>query len=134
MKAMSQNRLRKRLVTYELSFPRGLETDSVVSFVSGLSGLLLPWWRRLVTTAPVVILEIRATSKGVEHHLSVPESWHQYIENLMQASIPSVRFEPCSIQEPSVVHGTEYRLTNAQRELRVTPAALSQKLLSNLQP
>ena len=133
VKVGNSYRLHRSLVAYRLQFPRGLEAEHVESLIGGLSGMLLPWWRRWAVT-PTVIIELRASGTGVRHTVLVPSSWHRTLENLMQAAVPSVRFERCPVPMLTVAHAAEYRLTNAQRELRVSPASLSLKLLSSLQP
>src|ERR1039457_1076785 len=79
LKFAQREQLGRELVTYRLVFPRGLEADAVGAFVDGLSGLLLPWWKRWLVV-PVVTGMVTASSTGIEHFVSVPERWSTAIE------------------------------------------------------
>ena len=124
-------------VTYRLSFPAGLEEAAVLEFVSGLSGLLMPWWRQL-SNQPVVTFEVLATAAGLEHRLAVPCSCQALVTAAMTAHIPSVRYtqveDPSQTDHEGVRIGAEYRTSSNQRLLRTEVAALSSGLLSSLQP
>lgn len=132
-KAGELRRLRSQLVTFQLTFPRALEAEGVTQFLSGLSGLLLPWWRRWLVT-PFISAEIHASPGGIEHYLLVPGGWDQAIENLLQASAPAVRYQRVERPDVPVSFSAEYRLNTSQRPLRIDAPALSRKLLTNLQP
>lgn len=124
-------------VVYQLTFPSGLEAEPVIRFLSGLSGLLLPWWRRWIYQ-PVVALEVIATHTGIRHQLVAPESVAPRLEAALTAHLPSVRYE--RVADRALLGGTghalaaEYRLSTSQRLLRVEPGELSAGLLSSLQP
>jgi hypothetical protein len=126
-------RVRKTLVAYRLTFPRGLAVDAVEAFIGGLSGFLLPWWKRWLIT-PYAVLEVHANSNGIIHYLLVPEQWAAAAENLMQACIPSMRYESADLPFAVLTVGTELRLTDHRRSLRVDAADTSAKLLASLQP
>jgi hypothetical protein len=126
-------RQRRSLVAYRLGFPRGLEAEAVESFISGVSSLLPPWWKRWLLS-PYVSLETHATARGITHYLLVPKQWARAVEGLLQASVPSVRYEPVEMPFAVLNIGAEYRLSDHQRAIRVEPADLSAKLLAHLQP
>jgi hypothetical protein len=126
-------RQRQTLVAYRLSFPKGLKAEDVVSCLSGLSGLLLPWWRRW-GALPHVVIETLADAAGIRFQVLVPEHWAPTLENILQASLPAVRFERAETQTLPVKLGAEYRLSANGRSLTVDAAALSAKLLHGLQP
>jgi len=125
--------LQRSLKTYRLSFPRRLEAKDVESFLDGLSGLLLPWWRRWLTS-PFVILETHADRDGIEHFLLVPEAWEQTVKGLLQANLPGVRFTPTELPDARPRLGAEYRLTSNQRGLGGEAGATSARLLASLHP
>ena len=125
--------MRSHLVAYRLHFPRGLDAKDEVTALAGFSGLLLPWWRRWLAT-PFVSLEVHANSKGISHHLIVPEGYARSIESVLSAAVPSVRFEPEDVPDMAVRQAIEYQLTSNDRPLSIDPAALSVGLLSTLQP
>lgn len=133
LKAGEQRALRVSLVAYRLHFPRELETDVVQSLLSGLSGLLPPWWKRWLVS-PFVVLEVVADSSGVDHQLLVPTSWANAVGKLLQASTPSVGYEPMTPSSLRCRVAAEYRLSTSARPLRVDAADLSAKLLASLQP
>lgn len=121
------------ITAYKLRFPKGLEVAGVESFLAGLSGLLLPWWKRWLVT-PYVVVEVHATARGIEHFVVVPEAWAKAVENVLQASVPSVRYEPTPLPFAVLNVGAEYRLSTSLRPLRVDAAGMSARLLSSLQP
>lgn len=126
-------RVRQSLVAYRLTFPKGLKAEDVMSCLGGFSGLLLPWWRRF-GVAPYVVLETLADARSIRHRALVPERWAQVLENVLQASVPSVRFERAEAESDPVMVGAEYRLSARGRALTVDAEALSAKLLFGLQP
>jgi hypothetical protein len=133
-KAVAAERQRQSLVAYRLSFPKGLAAEDVVSCLSGLSGLLLPWWRRWGALPHVVIETVADAKGGIRHQVLVPEHWAPTLENILQASLPAVRFERAEIETLPIKLGAEYRLSAHGRSLTVDAAALSAKLLHSLQP
>lgn len=133
VKATEQHRLRSSMVAYRLSFPRDLEADAVASVLAGCSGLLLPWWRRWLLS-PYVALEVHADQSGIHHYLAVPEDWAAAVCNILQASVPAVRFEPVELPQIDVRTTAEYRLSSHERPLLVDAPGLSAKLLASLQP
>jgi hypothetical protein len=132
-RVIAAERQRQTLVAYRLSFPKELKAEDVVSCLSGLSGLLLPWWRRC-GALPHVVIETLADSTGIRHQVLVPEHWAPSLENILQASLPAVRFERAETKTLPVKLGAEYRLSAHGRSLTVDAAALSAKLLHGLQP
>jgi hypothetical protein len=133
LKLSWREQLKREVVSLQLAFPRGLKPEDVESFIDGLSGLLLPWWRRWLTV-PVVTFDILATASGIEHYLSVPRRFAPAIENLLQAAVPAVRFTPADLPEAPVAAAAEYGLSTSLRPLRIEAASLSTKLLTSLQP
>ena len=133
VKAIAEAQLRASLCAYRLTFPRGLEPDAAIQALSGFSGLLLPWWRRWLST-PFVSLEVHADHVGVSHHLVVPTRYARTIEDVLASALPSVRYEPEDVPATAVTRGVEYRLTSNDRPLHVDPAAVSVGLLATLQP
>jgi hypothetical protein len=123
----------QRLVAYRLSFPKNLAAEDVMSALAGFSGLLLPWWRRW-GVLPHVVLETHADVRGIRYQVLVPEHWAPVVENVLEASVPSVRFERAEAETPALTVGAEYRLSARGRTLDVDAEALSAKLLFSLQP
>ncbi len=133
LRSVEVRRIRKSIIAYRLSFPRGLEAESVESFLSGLSGLLLPSWKRWLI-CPFVSIEVHATSRGIDHFVLVPKRWSANIEILLQAALPSIRYTATKLPFLPLTVGAEYRISDHQRSLRVEPASINAKLLSSLQP
>jgi energy-coupling factor transporter ATP-binding protein EcfA2 len=133
VKAAEQARLRSRLVAYRLRFPRNLEADAVQGALAGLSGLLLPWWRRWLATS-FVSLETHASARGIEHFVIMPAAWSRSVENVLQASVPAVRFEPCDLPVMPLRTAVQYRLNDHNRPLLVDAPGVSGRLLTSLQP
>jgi Type IV secretory system Conjugative DNA transfer len=133
LKAAERRRTADNLVAYRLSFPRGLDAAEVTSLLTGFSGFLLPWWSRWLRT-PFCSLEVHATSKGISHVLIVPTSWARTAENILQASVPSVRFDRIEMPGTVVRTAAEYSLSSHQRALFTDATGISAKLLASLQP
>jgi hypothetical protein len=133
IKVFGRLSLNSSLVAYRLTFPRNLDVDAVVSAMAGISGLLLPWWRRWLSS-PFLSLEIHADRTGIRHYLVVPETWGQSATNILQASLPAVRFEPTDVPGMALRTAAEYRMSSHDRQLNVDAVGLSARLLANLQP
>lgn len=133
MRHVASLEMRRRLVAYRLRFPRGLEAEGVINALSGVTGLLLPWWKRWLAS-PYVSLEVHATKEGIAHYLVVPERYARSIESTLASAVPSVRFEPAEVPSINARRAVEYGLSSNDRPLSVNPAAVSVSLLSTLQP
>lgn len=133
MRAAESKRQRRTLVAYRLKFPRGLEAEAVEAFLGGLSGLLLPWWKRWLVS-PYVSIEVHASPSGIHHFLLVPRSWASAVEDILQASMPSVRYESVDLPFAVLNIGAEYALSDHRRPVRTNAASMNAKLLASLQP
>lgn len=133
VKAAEAERLRRSLVAFELRFPRGLDGALVRDFLSGVTGMLPPWWRRWLVW-PFIVCETVADSSGIVHRLLVPAAWSAVVENVLQSSMPGVRYERVPLPARRVSSAVSYRLSTSTRALRVDAAALSSRLLTSLQP
>ena len=110
-----------------------MKVEEVENFLDGLTGMLLPWWRRWLVS-PFVVLEAQADESGIRHHLLVPGDWERSVLGLLSANLPGVRFTPCEIPNTTVVIGSEYRLTSNQRQVGGEASATSSRLLASLHP
>jgi hypothetical protein len=133
MRAAESKRQRRSLVAYQLKFPRGLEPEGVEAFLGGLSGLLLPWWKRWLVS-PYVSLEVHAGSSGISHFLLAPAGWASAVEGTLQASLPSVRYESVDLPFGVLTVGAEYKLSDHRRSVRMESSSMNAKLLASLQP
>jgi hypothetical protein len=130
---VERSSLRRSLVCLSLRFPRDVDPRAVESFLVGLTGLLPPWWRRWLAT-PFVVLEVEARASVIAHRLWVPASWSTAIEQLLQSTMPGVRFEPVDASSEPMRFAAEYGLSTRRRPLRVDTIGISSKLLTSLQP
>ncbi|MGD0082037.1 MAG: type IV secretory system conjugative DNA transfer family protein [Acidimicrobiales bacterium] len=128
MRAAESTRQRRSLVAYQLKFPRGLEPEGVEAFLGGLSGLLLPWWKRWLAS-PYVSLEVHASSSGISHFLLAPAGWASAVEGTLQASLPSVRYESVDLPFAVLTIGAEYKLSDHRRSVRMESSSMNAKLL-----
>lgn len=133
----SARQLQAGAATYRLQFPADLGRDPVTDFLTSLSGLLLPWWRRWIVQ-PVVTFEVRATDRGIEHYLVVTPGVDGAIEAALTAHLPSVRYQQVvdssNNHDDVIAIGAEYRTSTNQRSLRSNVESLSAGLLSSIQP
>lgn len=122
------------LESFDLQFARDLRPESVVSFISSLTGLLLPWWRRIFGM-PAVVISISADANGITHRLLVPKSITGFVLAQLRAALPAVRVTPTPLDSPQLARACELRLTTNRRPLRVQqPASVTSALLATLQP
>lgn len=132
VKYLTRRRLMTSVVGLGLSFPRDLDDEGVRQFLGGISGLLLPWWKRWAMT-PFVTLEVVADNTTIEHYLYVASVWLNVVEAMLRSSLPSVRYSRIDrdLASSSTV-GVEYALSANSRPLRVYAVDLSGKLLTVL--
>lgn len=128
-----RRQLMKSLTAVRLSFPRSLELEAVENFLAGLSGLLLPWYRRWLAV-PFIVLETDADEAGIRHYLITPESWQHSVLAILTANLPGVRFTPTDMPSRPLQVGAEYRLSNNSRQLAGDAAPSSSTLLASLHP
>jgi len=133
LRLANRRRVQSSLQAFELSFPRGLKVEEVEAFLDGLTGMLLPWFRRWLTN-PYVVLEAEADEKSIRHYLLVPAAWERSVLGLLSANLPGVRFSACTAPSVDVAIGSEYRLTTNGREVGGEAAAASSRLLASLHP
>ncbi|MFL6137400.1 MAG: type IV secretory system conjugative DNA transfer family protein [Frankiaceae bacterium] len=120
-------------VVLGLRFPGEFDAATVEAFLVALTGLLPPWWRRLVVQ-PVITFELLADADGVTHRLVVPQAAQEYVERALQAHAPSVRVEPVTDTAWTPSYAVEYRATTPNRPLRVDPTGIASGLLAAVQP
>jgi DNA helicase HerA-like ATPase len=120
---------------YSLRFPRDLEPARIVRFIAGLSGVTPPWWQRPFRS-PAVVLEARATDKGIEHFLVVPESLEPVVVSHLRAALPGVRLTTIEESEPPrPTLAAELALSVNAPPLRVDqPQAMAAAILASLHP
>ncbi len=122
-----------RPVIYELRFPASLTADDVETFLASLTGLLPPWWKRIVRQ-PVVGFELVVTNSAVRHRLVVPPAVEGQLTSALQAHIPSVRYEAVPDATWTPRQAAEYRTTTDDRPLRTDPVGIAAGLLTSVQP
>jgi hypothetical protein len=128
-------RLRAVHRVYLLRFPRDLDPKRVVQFLAGLAGLMPPWWQRPITT-PVVAFETRATERGIDHYLIVPEPLEPVVISHLRAALPGVRLTAAeSGTSPRPTLAAELGLSTSARPLRVDqPQGEAAAILASLHP
>lgn len=89
-------RLQSGASSHRLTFPAELEADGVERLLASLTGLLWPWWRRLISQ-PAVVFEVRADVTGITHYLTVPPAVDGQVASALQAHLPGVRTEPVEL-------------------------------------
>ena len=117
-----------------LTFPRDTKPEQIVAFARSLSGLLPPWWRRLLGT-PALIFEVVADEHGIRHHLIAPPAQADYVLAQLQAALPGTRIEPEALHPLEVHAAAELRVSSRRVPLRTDqPEATVAGLLATLQP
>lgn len=122
-------------MAYQLRFPRGLQAQSVTAFVTGLSGLVAPWYAQPFV-ARAVVFEVSASASGIEHYILMPRSLAPLVLASLRAALPSVGVRPDHSYQPMVAAvAAELGLSDHGRTLAVDQAAaIGAAILASLQP
>lgn len=127
----------KRLETYELRLPSGLEVSAVQQWLANVAAATHPPRLSLLPLLPVG-LEVTATSRGIRYHLLLPAQSAEKLLAGLRAAIPGVRIsEPAGYlaTRPWFRVAAELKLTSHRRPLGFTRAeGVSAALLASLQP
>jgi hypothetical protein len=125
----------QELVTYVLTFPRGLDVQAVIAFLEGLSGIVARRYERPFVVRAVVF-ETSATAAGIVHRLVVPRSLAHVVMSALRAALPSVSARPddgYQMQRP--VMAAELGISDHGRTLATNHAGvISNAILAALQP
>ncbi len=134
LRSVEQRNATLTMETYRLRFPRDADPSAAVQFVTGLTGLRPPWFRRWLYV-PSVVLEVRATRGRIEHVLIAPRRATDTVLSHLRASLPSIRIDGPLNESPTVSRGTVLGLTSTRRPLRTdNPTAVASALLTSVQP
>lgn len=123
------------LITYRLTFSRGLAPDAVTRLIVALSGLAVEQAQRGLRYRGVVF-ETVATGDGISHELAVAESDLPTVLAALRAHVPEVLAERVESRHSARLQvGVSLGMTSRWHELDATdPAAVSRGMLSTLQP
>ena len=118
----------------KLTFPRGLRPEQAVDALRALSGLLPPWWRRLLGS-PTVTLEHIATATGIEHVLRVPRARAEFVLSSLRAALPGLRITERPAEErPRLTLARELRVVGVGTLRTKAATATNAGVLAALQP
>lgn len=99
-----------------------------------LTGLLPPWWRRLLG-APTVTLEVHGSASGIEHVLVVNSGSAGHVVGALRAALPGLRFEELAERPVMPLDVGRELVPRGQGSLRVTAAKdTTAGVLAALQP
>ena len=127
----------KSLVAFRLSLPANLTLDDVAYWLSSVNAAIhAP--RFSLLPAPPIVIEVRSTSRGIEHVIAVPKNLQGALLSGLHAGLPGTRVEELSdylSTRPKFRVAAEATVTSHTRPLGVDRAeAASHALLANLQP
>lgn len=115
--------------TVALQFGRDVTPESVLNVATRLSGL---------HRAVLVVLEVRASARGIEHHLSSDKATLDTLRGSLRALLPSLRVDPVDSETtpaPAYRFGRSLRLSGRLRTIHTDSIEqASNGLLSALQP
>jgi len=121
-------------VAVRLTFPRTVSDKEAVAAFRSLTGLLPPWWRRLIGS-PVAILEIHASPEGLVHVLRLPPARSDYVLGSLRAALPGLRVSGTAVPSlPEFAVARELRLAGAGKLRTDVGAATNANVLAALQP
>jgi Type IV secretion-system coupling protein DNA-binding domain len=122
------------LQAFRLTFPRDTRPEQIVAFARSLSGLLPPWWRRLLGS-PAVIFEAVSSEHGISHRVLAPPEQAAFVLAQLQAALPGTRVENDEVAGLVVRSAAELRVSSSRVPLRTDqPQATAAGLLATLQP
>ncbi len=128
---------RRSLVAYQLRLPATLDTADVIAWLSSLAALTHAPRGALLPEPPVVI-ELSATSAGLQHRIYVPKAMDGALLASVRAALPGARLEPLAseaIRPARSIVAAEVWLAGKSRQLAVERAELvSRSLLAAAQP
>ncbi len=120
--------------TFAVTYPRGSAPDQVLAFARSLSGLLPPWWRRIVGS-PAVVIETQAAHDGITHYLRLPARSADYVTGQLRAALPGVRIVEADPPAFRPRLALELRTSSRTQPLRTDdPAQSAAALLATLAP
>jgi hypothetical protein len=120
--------------TFAVTYPRGGAPDQVLAFARSLSGLLPPWWRRIVGS-PAVVIESAADRSGIRHYLRLPAGSAEYVTGQLRAALPGVRIVEADPPPFRPRLALELRTSSRTQPLRTDdPAQSAAAILASLQP
>jgi hypothetical protein len=118
---------------YRLSFPRGVKTDQVISFLRSLAGLRPP--RGWLLGVDSCIFELIAWTGNIEHRLRLPAQRAEAVLAQLRTAIPGLGAVP--VMDPAVRpadFAREIRLTDSTRPIRTDqPEAVVASILTALE-
>jgi hypothetical protein len=134
VRSLDQRRRDRQRCIYHLSFPAGLESDQVRSFIAAISGSLRPLPVRFLGTSTVAF-EVLSTDRGLIYRLRVPASHADYVTAQLRALVPGIRVAP--EEDLGLLTWTrvvELGQTNITRRLRISdPEPVATSLLASMQ-
>jgi hypothetical protein len=134
LRAAQTRHMHAQSTTYDLKFPADLAREDVERFLASLTGLLPPWWKRIVAQ-PVVSFELVAEAGSISHRVSVPVAVRGYLESSFQAHLPGLRYKPVEADDAWRPQKTaEYRTNTDARPLRVDAEGIASGILAAVQP
>lgn len=134
LRAGQTQHMHARSAIYDLKFPADLAREDVERFLASLTGLLPPWWRRIVAQ-PVVSFELVAEAGSISHRVSIPVAARGYLESSFQAHLPGLRYQPVKPGDPWLPQkAAEYRTNTDARPLRVDGEGIAAGILAAVQP
>lgn len=117
-----------------VTFPRTVSGKEGVAAFRSLTGLLPPWWRRLLVQ-PVALLELHADSAGIAHILRLPSTRADYVLGALRAAVPGLRISAAARPPmPRFALARELRLAGSGKLRTDAEAATNANLLAALQP
>jgi len=133
VKFLDQRRRDRRLVTYRLSFPINLSTDTALEWVKSISGTLRSPSARFVGS-PTMAFEMWATNEGITHLIKVPWEYKRYVVSHLQLAGIRVDTQD-NPPHRQWLKAVEVRLKGSSRTLLIDSAsAQAARMLKSVQP
>jgi hypothetical protein len=98
--AVARSRRTVAIEHIALTAPRAATTEQAVAAARSLSGLLPPWWRRLLTGTPTVHFDVLASGGVVSHVLHFPSTRRDAVLGGLRAALPGLRIADAPVIPP----------------------------------
>ena len=118
--------------TYLITFPRDVDSASVLNFIRALGGLPKP---QMFKATHTIAFETYADVRGIKHYLSIPPHVIANVESLLRTHIVGSALSPAEVPDVGWDEAIELGMNNAHVPLRIgSPEAVTATILSSFSP
>lgn len=126
-----QRKLDATRVAFTITYPSGVNADSIAAWLETLAGSLRSRW---LDPTPSIVFETRATDRGIVFNLTLPSNAADHVESQLRAKIPGINLTRIERAAQSFDAAVEIGMRSPSRQLNVSnPKNLSTSILASIQ-